>query len=185
MNTFTSRAVGIGVGVATVAAVALGVGTAATAATPTPSASASSATASTGVPFRAISAHAIRAQYGSVPSALATDLKALTGKAGDDRRRAVEAIEQKALAGTYGATVKTAATEARDAWKAAPAAMRHDLRAARKASRDDRGKALAAVAAKALGGTYGSVEQHYARGVEDRIQKQEAATLSGRVGAIL
>lgn len=185
MNTFTSRVVLAGAGAATIAALALGAGAAANAATSSASPSASSATATTGVPFRAISATALRAEFGSVPSSLRTDLEALHGKKGSDRKTAVEAIERKALDGGYGDTVKSAATAAQTAWKDAPAAMRKDLRDARHAEGADREKALAAVATKALDGGYGAAEQQYAKQVQGTIQKQDADSLARHVGAIV
>jgi hypothetical protein len=50
----------------------------------------------------------------SAPASLKTDLKALKGKDGADRKTALTAIERKALAGGYGDAVKKQAESLRD-----------------------------------------------------------------------
>jgi len=193
MNTFTARITTGVVGVAIVGVAALGAVSVANAATPsaTPSASSTtraggdSATAATGVPFRAVSAHAIRAQFGRLPAGLKDDLHGLQGKKGSDRVAAVTSIERKALAGSYGAEVQGAAKAAATAWKDAPPTLRKDLAAARHTSRDDRTKAFADVRSKALGGHYGAAVESWAKTVEANVRKEQAAQLPGDVGSIL
>jgi len=187
MTTRTTRIALSALGLAVAGATAFGSVSIADAATPSASASphAATATATTGVPFRAVSAHAIRAQFGAVPSALRTDLHALTGKKGQDRVAAVEAIERKALAGSYGAEVKGAASAAATAWKDAPASLKQDLATARHAEGAERTKALGSVRTKALAGDYGSAVQTWAKTVEANVRKQQAERLSADVGAIV
>lgn len=187
MKRITSRLLTGAAGIAVAAGLALGGGIAANAASSTPSSSPtpSSTTAPTGVPFRAVSAKAIRAQFGTVPATLHSDLKALKGKKGSERHDAERSIESKALAGSYGTDVKDAATAAKSAWKSAPSSLKGDLKAARTASKSDRPKDLAAIESNALAGYYGSAIQEWARTVHSNIEKQQAATLGATAGSII
>jgi hypothetical protein len=189
MNTITTRLITGAAGVVTIGALALGGAAAANAATPTPtpsaSSSASSARATTGVPFRAISRLAIRAQFGEVPSALVTDITALAGKKGSDRRTAVEAIENMALDGGYGSDVKSAASAAKTAFVSEPASLRQDLRALRGKKGTDRAAALAAIDSSARDGKYGAAIESWAKTVQGNVEKQQAARLPSVVGAVI
>lgn len=186
MHTITSRVLLTTAGAATAAALVFGATGIANAATPSASASpSSSARSTTGLPFRAVSAHAIRAQLGTVPAAMATDLKALHGKEDADRRTAADAIETKALDGTYGADVRSIAAGAQTAWKTATPALRKDIRALHGASESDRAKDLAALETKALSGGYGSAVESYAKSVKANVEKQQAAALGRIVGSTI
>ncbi|WP_181435075.1 hypothetical protein [Curtobacterium sp. MCBD17_019] len=197
MKTTASR---ILIGAATagaVVALTFGVGaTAADAATPTaapsssssstPSSSSSSATrVALAFPMRTLRAHAVRLETGSVPSALRSDITALKGKKGHDRREAVHAIETKAIGGGYGGAVETIAKEAQTAWASKPAGLEQDRRALKGDSTSERQAGLAAIEVKALKGTYGSAMQHYAQTVKTSIDKHLAATEATSVGAIV
>ncbi|KQO62725.1 hypothetical protein [Curtobacterium sp. Leaf261] len=182
MHTITSRVLLSTAGAATAAALVFGAAGIANAAAPSPSASSRT---TTGLPFRAVSAHAIRAQLGTVPTAMATDLTALRGKKDSDRRAAADAIETKALDGTYGADVKTIATAAQTAWKTATPTLRKDVKALHGASQSDRSKDLAALETKALSGGYGSAVESYAKRVKANVEKQQAAALGRIVGSAI
>lgn len=181
MNILASRLLVSGAAVVTVAGLALGGAAVANAA----GSESTHAVSTTGVPFRAISAHAIRSQFGTLPSALKTDLKALKDKKGDDRKAAIATIEQKALSGGYGDQVKSVASEAKAAWADAPAALKEALRTTRKASDGDRAKDYAAIESKALSGGYGDAVQTYANTVQTNVQKQQQNKLASIVGRTL
>lgn len=189
MKTITSRALIGAAGIAAAAALALGGGIVASAATPTPSSSSAStaapATTPTGVPFRAISANAIRVEFGAVPAALQADLKALHGKKGADRKAAVSAIETKALNGAYGSDVKSAATDAKTAWKSVPSSLKSALKTAQHAPKSDRSKDYADIDSSALDGHYGSAIESWAKTVQGNVQKEQAATLASKAGAVI
>ncbi|WP_146244058.1 hypothetical protein [Curtobacterium sp. MCBD17_013] len=195
MKTTASR---ILIGAATagaVVALTLGVGaTAADAATPTASSSSTSSSSSSSssttrvalaFPMRTLRAHAVRLETGSVPSTLRSDVTALKGKKGHDRREAVHAIETKAIGGGYGSAVETIAKEAQTAWASKPAGLEQDRRALKGDSTSERQAGLAAIEAKALKGTYGSAMQHYAQSVKTSIDKHLAATEATSIGAIV
>ena len=183
----------------TVVALTFGVGAAAAnAATPAassvPSSASSSSSSSSSAttahvalafPMRELGTHAVRLETGSVPSALKTDVAALKGKKGHDRRDAVQAIETKALGGGYGSAVESIAKEAQTAWASKPTALERDRRALKGDSKSARRAGLAAIEAKALNGTYGSAMQHYAQTVKTSIDQQLAARATAAVGAIV
>jgi hypothetical protein len=183
MKTLTVRLLTAAASITTIAALGVAGAGAANAATTTPTTNPTHT--STGVPFRAISEHAIRAEFGTVPTALKTDIKALHGKKGSDRKSAVASIETKALNGSYGTDVKTAATDAKAAWSSAPASFKSALKDARHAKKTDKQKDFAALEAKALAGGYGSAMETYAKNVQSNVQKQQAERLGGAVGSII
>lgn len=185
MNTIAARILVGAAGAATITGLALGGVATANAATPTSSSTSTTKPAGTGVPFQAVSGHSIRAQFGTLPTALKTDLKALHGKKGIDRKTGRASIEAKALSGTYGADVKTAATDAKTMWAAAPASFKTALKSTRHASKTDRAKDYAAIETKALSGSYGTAVQMYANTVQSNVQKQQSNNLDHIAGTIL
>ncbi|MBT2501222.1 hypothetical protein [Curtobacterium sp. ISL-83] len=187
MHTLTTRLLAGAAGVVTVGAIAIGSVAAANAATPAPAPSApsQSTSAATGLLFRAIAPRAIRAEFGSVPSALTSDAKALAGKKGTDRKTAVRSIETKALDGGYGSQVESAATAAKAALATEPAALRKALRALHGTTGTARAQALAAIDTAALHGTYGTGIQRWARTVQADVARQQADRLPAIVGSVI
>ncbi|WP_157887528.1 hypothetical protein [Frondihabitans sp. PAMC 28766] len=167
--------------------------TAANAATPTTTPTASStATPATpkakvalDVPFRALNPAGLRQLVGKLPTALKTDLKALKGKKGADRRQAVEAIETKALSGGYGTEIQGIATKAEAAWKSAPTALKTDLKSLKGMDRTQRVAELKKIEAKALAGGYGSSVESYAKGLQAAAAKRAAAAAAPSLGAMV
>jgi hypothetical protein len=188
--TRTSRVVGLTAAAALVAGAGVFAASTANAATTAPSAatSASSSAASTkatGLPFRAIRPEAVRLLTGDVPAALTADVKALKGKTGDARRTAVRSIEAKALTGGYGASVKSLAVNARNAWTSAPASLEADLKALRGKDATDRKSALNAIERKALAGDYGDTVKKEAEALRDQASKTAATKAGPVIGSIL
>ena len=132
-------------------------------------------------PFRDVRPAALHALIGQIPASLRTDVKALKGLKGAARRTAVAAIETKAVGGTYGTTLKSAAIAAESAWKTAPASLKKDLRSLKGMSKPDRAKELAAIESKAVAGTYGATIETYAKS----LRSQEATRTTAIVGSLV
>jgi len=155
-------------------------GTSSTAAPATPKAKVTLA-----VPYRALNPAGLRQLVGKLPAALKIDLKDLKGKKGTDRRKAVKAIEEKALDGGYGAEIKDIATKAEAAWKSAPTALKTDLKSLKGMDRTQRLAELNKIDAKALAGGYGSPVESYAKDLQAAAAKRAAAAAAPSLGAMV
>ncbi len=181
----TTCALIAGAGVlATTAANAATTPTATSSATAAPSSSAAPNTTLV-MPFRAIAPAGLRRLVGPLPSALKSDLKALEGKKGADRRAGVAAIETKALDGGYGSAIKDVATKAEAAWKSAPASLKADLKKLKGETRDQKAAQLKAIDAKALSGGYGSSVETYAKELQSMAAKRSAEAAAPALGAMV
>ena len=181
----TTCALIAGAGVlATTAANAATTPTATSSATSAPSSSAAPKTTLV-MPFRAIEPAGLRRLVGPLPSALTSDLKALKGKKGTDRRAAVGAIETKALDGGYGSAIKDVATKAESAWKSTPASLKADLKKLKGETHDQKVASLKAIDAKALSGGYGSSVETYAKELQSMAAKRAAEAAAPALGAMV
>ena len=152
----------IGITAAASLALVLGSGAvAANAATPAPTASSSSCT---------FGQHLISA-WKAVPPGLRSDLKAAKAMApGKDRRADIAKIHEKALDGGYGAGVEAKAQWLKahpdDRLRPLPTNLKADLKAMRADPKSKKLSDAAAIAAKAVAGTYGSKVESFAKAVQ-------------------
>jgi hypothetical protein len=159
--------------------------TAATAATPTATARPTAPHITLDLPFRALNPAGLRRLVGTLPTALTTDLEALRGEKGSDRRQSVAAIENKALSGTYGSEIKDIATSAEAAWKSAPRSLKTDLKSLKGKSHDERVAALTKIDAKAVSGGYGSGVESYAKSLQSAAAKHAAEAAQPALGRMI
>jgi hypothetical protein len=137
------------------------------------------------IPARALTPATLRELTGKLPASLKADFKALKGKKGSARQEAVATIETKALDGGYGSSIKSVATKAEAAWKAAPAALKADLKTLKGEDRAARVAELKTIETKALDGHYGTTIETYAKELKAQAAARAAEAAAPVLGSMV
>lgn len=111
----------------------------------------------------------LRALVKAMPKSLRQDVAKLRKDSPADRKKAVAAIEQKALSGGYGAEVQSIATKVKSDWSSAPDSFKHAVAGLREGTGYERAAQLRMIDRRALAGKYGTAIQQDAQAIESAL----------------